>query len=263
MRECYHSTHVDTAKFACRVRAWEAIATAFRLLSFDCYGTLVDWETGLLAQLRPWAERNGLAVADDDLLAAFATAEAVTEAEFPSLPYTEILRRVHRHIAGRFERESSRDDAAAFSHSVGDWPVFSDTVAALRELKTSYKLVILSNTDRASFARTKTKLGVEFDALVLAEDVGAYKPDRRMFDAMLVTAARFDIAPHEILHVAESLYHDHVPAKALGLATAWIHRRHAHAGSGATAPTTAVVQPDFYARSLRELVLLCGMQPRG
>ena len=134
--------------------------------------------------------------------------------------------------------------------------VVPDTVAALQELKARYKLVILSNTEHASFARTQTKLGVEFDALVLAEDVGAYKPDRRMFDAMLATAARFDIAPHEILHVAESLYHDHVPAKALGLATAWIHRRHGRAGCGATAPTTAAVQPDFYARSLQEFVLL-------
>ena len=263
MRECYHSTHVDTAKFACRVRAERAVNTSFRLLSFDCYGTLVDWETGLLAQLRPWVSRNGLVLSDDDLLAAFATAEATTEAEFPSLPYTEVLRRVHRRIAERFERTSSEADAAAFAHSVGDWPMFPDTVAALQDLRARHKLVILSNTDHASFARTQEKLGVEFDALVLAEDVGAYKPDRRMFDAMLVTAARFDIAPHEILHVAESLYHDHVPAKALGLATAWIHRRHGREGSGATAPTTAVVQPDFYARSLRELVLLCGMQPHG
>lgn len=226
---------------------------AYRLLSFDCYGTLVDWESGLLTQLRPWAARQKLAVTDDQLLAAFATAEPACESEFPRLPYTEILRRVHARIASRFEREPSAADADAFALSVGDWPVFADTMAALRALRQRFKLVVVSNTDRASFARTQARLDVVFDAQVLAEDVGAYKPDRRMFDALFETAAHFGVAPGEILHVAESLYHDHVPAKALGLATAWIHRRHDRAGSGATAPATASVQPDFYARSLQEL----------
>lgn len=221
-------------------------------LTFDCYGTLIDWERGILDALRPWAKRQGLALSDEALLAKFAEAESAAEEAAPGALYSEILREVQHRMASDLACVATEADAAALSASVGDWPAFADTAEALARLATRCKLIILSNVDRASFARTNPKLGVTFDAIVTAEDVGAYKPDRRMFDAARRAVAELGVAPELHLHVAQSLYHDIVPATAMGIATCWVDRRAGKPGGATKAPVDDV-RPTFAVGSLKEL----------
>jgi len=228
--------------------------SSFRVLTFDCYGTLIDWESGILAVLRPWAARAGLAASADQLLDAFAAAEASCQNSDPRALYPQILRAAHARIAARWGKPADPAAAGALAESVGDWPAFSDTLAALAQLRSWHKLVVVSNIDRASFARTQKKLGVAFDAVVTAEEVGAYKPDVRMFHRALEVAAQWGARPADVLHVAQSLFHDHVPAKALGLKTVWVNRRQGRSGWGATPPPAENVTPDIVVRDLAELV---------
>lgn len=228
--------------------------TDFRVLSFDCYGTLVDWESGIRAAIAPWLEGQGREVPREEILAAFAHAEAGAEAARPGAPYPEILADVHRQLARDWGLAPSDKHARAFAASVGDWPPFADTAAALRYLKGHFELVILSNVDRDSFARTAKKLGVAFDAVYTAEDIGGYKPDPRNFQYMLDRLRDRGVGKEHILHVAQSLYHDHVPARKLGLATCWINRRKGAPGTGATRAPGEAVEPDFQAESLAGLV---------
>ena len=232
--------------------------TSIKALTFDCYGTLIDWERGIGDILHPWAQRHNLSVSAEELLAAFAEAESACEAATPSAVYPDILRAVHRRLADRFAVRPSREDVDALAQSVGDWPAFPDTPDALRELKKHYKLVIVSNVDRASFARTNLKLGVTFDAVVTAEEVGAYKPDHRMFERAFAVLREMGIDRTAILHVAQSLYHDHVPACQLGLTTCWVNRRQGKAGSGATPAADVDIEPDYMVAGLAELVTLLG-----
>lgn len=216
-----------------------------RALTFDCYGTLIDWETGLLAVLRPWADREGIGDLDDDaLLRAYSGIEPVVQSEHPATPYPAILREVMRRLGARFGAVATHEDGDALARSVGDWPAFADTPAALSRLKKRFTLVIVSNVDRASFERSNTRLGVEFDAIVTAEDVGGYKPSLAHFHRALEILNGAGIAGSQVLHVAESLYHDHVPAKSLGLATAWI-KRSVHGSSRATRSPGSPIEPDM------------------
>ena len=228
----------------------------FKVLTFDCYGTLIDWETGILGVLRLWAVRHGVAASDEELLAAFAEAESACERATPGALYRQILRAAHARIAARWGITGSTKEAAALAESVGDWPAFADTVAALERLKARHKLVIVSNVDRVLFARTNETLKVALDAVITAEEVGAYKPDVRMFRRALGVLAQWGIEPGEVLHVAQSLYHDHVPAKALGLKTVWVNRRQGRPGWGATPPPPEDVQPDIVVATLAALVEL-------
>ena len=214
----------------------------FRALSFDCYGTLIDWETGIVEALRPWAARHG--IADDALLAAHAAHETVVETDLPAMRYPDVLAETLRRIADQFGVEATAEERAAFGASVPDWPAFPDSTAALTALHQRFRLVILSNIDRALFAASARRLGVEFDLVITAEDVGSYKPSAANFAALLDSVERA-----ELLHVAQSLYHDHVPAKAAGLPTVWIDRRHGRPGTGAT-PEAAAVTPDWTFPSL-------------
>ena len=227
--------------------------TDFEALTFDCYGTLIDWETGMLAALRPTFARRRPDLTDDALLEAHGWIEAELEASHPKMLYSEILRRTYLDLAK--ESGIAADDAAAahYAASLRDWPAFPDTAAALQYLKRHYKLVILSNVDRASFRFSLPKLGVELDAVLTAEEIGSYKPDRRNFHYMIGKLAEMGVPKERILHTAQSLFHDHVPAKELGLTTAWINRRHGKTGPGAT-KATAPVKPDFVATSMAELV---------
>jgi 2-haloacid dehalogenase len=227
--------------------------TDFRVLTFDCYGTLVDWETGMLAVLRPWAARAGIVADDAKLLAAFAAAESEVEHAQPGAAYPEILRVAHAGIARRLGANADPAAADALGKSVGDWPAFPDTVEALKRLQRRHKLVIVSNVDRASFARTHAKLGVQMDAVVTAEEVGAYKPDLRMFVRALEVAGQWGASMKQVLHVAQSLYHDHVPAKKLGLATVWVRRASAAGELGATRDPGEAVKPDLIVSSLADL----------
>lgn len=225
-----------------------------KALTFDCYGTLIDWERGILESLRPWIHRDGLILDDARLLEEFGKAEARIERDNPSVPYTDILRHVHHALARTFGLAEDINEASRFAESVGDWPPFPDTIEALRDLQTRFKLVIVSNTDHASFSKTQRRLGIAFDAVVVAEDVGAYKPDHRMFLRAFDAISEFGIDRGQIVHVAQSLYHDHVPAKELNLTTVWVDRYRGARGPGATPLVIAEVHPDYTVTSLRELV---------
>ncbi len=223
----------------------------FTTLTFDCYGTLIDWEAGLLAVLKPWATRNGLDAGDNALLEAFGRHEHRVQGDNPGMLYPDILRAVQRGVAADYGAAASEADADALATSVADWPAFPDSAEALAYLKQHYKLVILSNIDRASFAHSNARLGVAFDAVFTAQDIGSYKPDLANFSYMLDHLAEIGVAKGDILHTAQSLYHDAAPAKELGLATAWINRRTDKPGAGATPASGA--RPDFEFPSLAAL----------
>jgi 2-haloalkanoic acid dehalogenase type II len=232
----------------------------YEVLTFDCYGTLIDWEAGIVRHLESWAVRKGVVSRPEELLDAFAGAEARVEAKRPTSPYRDILREVYREITSGFAVPSDETEAELFATSVGDWPAFSDTPAALRELEKRYRLIVVSNVDRISFSRTLPKLGVELDGLVTAEDVGAYKPDLRMFERAFEVVAEMGIERSKILHVAQSLFHDHVPAKKLGLRTVWVNRRKGREGWGATPPPETEVTPDIEVATMSDLVALDNSQ---
>jgi 2-haloacid dehalogenase len=206
----------------------------FKVLTFDCYGTLIDWEAGLAAALAALLARAG--VGREAALEAFAEAESRQEADTPAMRYADILSHVYRTLAARWGVAASGAEAIAFGGSVKDWPAFADTAAALAYLARHYKLVILSNVDRASFAGSAPKLGVAFDAVYTAEEIGSYKPDPHNFAYLLARLAEKGIERKDILHVAQSLFHDHVPAEDAGLVSAWIDRRAKVQGGGATMP---------------------------
>jgi 2-haloacid dehalogenase len=215
----------------------------FDALTFDCYGTLIDWETGILAAFRA-AVAAAAGASDDRLLEAYARQEAALEAG-PYLRYREILARAVRAIGAELGGPPSEAAVAAFAGSVGDWPAFLDSATALARLQTRFRLGVITNCDDDLFAASNRRLGLTFDWIVTAQQAGSYKPDRRNFE---LAFERLGLPHERILHVAQSLYHDHVPAKALGLATAWIDRRHDRPGFGATPSATAtpdVTAPDM------------------
>ena len=214
-------------------------------LSFDCYGTLIDWESGIVAALQPFLARNWLDLDREDLLALFGKHETVVEAERPADRYPEILAGTMRRMAADLGVEATEAGCAAFGASVPDWPAFPDSAAALSRLKPRFKLIILSNVDRASFAESRTRLGVDFDLVITAEDVGAYKPDQSNFDRLFAELPSIGVERSQLVHVAESLYHDHGPAQANNLPSVWIHRRFGKDGSGATHPPAGVREPEW------------------
>jgi 2-haloacid dehalogenase len=228
--------------------------TDFKALTFDCYGTLIDWESGLYAALQPLLQKGGVTLKRDEVLAAFARHEMAQEAATPQMIYSELLAEVHRRLAREWNVSDAGDEAVAFGKSVPDWPAFPDTEAALQYLKRYYKLVILSNVDRESFAGTNRRLGVAFDAICTAQDIGSYKPDPRNFAYLINTVAGLGVLKRNILHTAQSLHHDHVPAQAAGLASAWFDRRHQLEGWGATSPPVGTPRYDFRFTSLGEMV---------
>jgi len=223
----------------------------FKALSFDCYGTLIDWESGITEALRPLRERSGLSA--DALLDAYGPVELEVEQEFPSLRYSELLVEVHSRLSERLGVAQDPAEAAAFGASVGDWPAFPDSAEALAYLKRHFALIILSNVDRQSFAGSNRRLGVEFDEILTAEEIGSYKPDLRNFEHLLARLGERGMANGELLHVAQSLFHDHVPANRMGIASAWIDRRAGKSGSGATVLPDPMPHYDFRFTSLGEL----------
>jgi 2-haloacid dehalogenase len=222
----------------------------FSVLTFDCYGTLIDWETGISEALAPWLVRAGVSLGRDQILETFAELESAQQVATPSMRYPDLLAEVHQGLAERFGIAPDPKAAEEFGASVGNWPAFPDSAEALAVLEQHYQLVILSNVDRASFAQSNARLGVSFDAIYTAEDIGSYKPDPRNFDHLLGRLAERGIGKEQILHTAESLHHDHIPAKRIGLATCWIHRRAGKQGHGATRVPDAEVHPDFRFESL-------------
>jgi 2-haloacid dehalogenase len=229
----------------------------FDALSFDCYGTLIDWEAGITAVLRPWAGAHGLDVDDEQLLEVFGRCESAAEAASPAALYPRILAETMTAMGRELGIDVSREDASRLGRSVPDWPAFPDSRDALARLKQRYRLIILSNVDRASFAGSNRRLGVTFDEVITAQDIGSYKPSPRNFDALLTRCAELGIGDGTLLHVAQSLFHDHVPAKAIGLPTVWIDRRAGRAGGGATKRPAVDVQPDWVFSSMGEFAAAC------
>jgi 2-haloacid dehalogenase len=209
----------------------------FDVVTMDCYGTLIDWETGILAALR--AAHTGWPAGDDELLERFAIHEAEAE-RGDYRPYRDVLALAIRGIGADLGVPLSDDAVRRFSESVSAWPPFPDSADALRRLSRRFRMGIITNCDDDLFAASNERLGVTFEWVITAQQVGSYKPSHRNFEDALATIS----FPRErILHVAQSLYHDHVPAKALGLATVWIDRRGGRSGSGATPPAEAT--PDL------------------
>ena len=231
--------------------------TDYRVLTFDCYGTLIDWESGICDALQPLilhGRHSG--VTRDAALLAFAKFEHQHERESPELRYPELLARVHRSIAESLGIETSAALDEAFGASVPRWPAFPDTADALRVLKRHYRLVILSNVHRDGFAASNRKLGVEFDAIYTAEDIGSYKPADANFEYLLShLKSDFGLEKADILHTAQSLYHDHTPAKRFGLANAWIDRQRLSQGGswGATEKVESMPETDFVFFSMGEM----------
>ena len=219
---------------------------SFDALTFDCYGTLIDWETGIAQALR----RAGAEGSDDRLLETFARHEARLEGG-PYLSYREVLAGALRGTAEDLGFSPSVEAVAAFSGSVGDWPAFPDSAEALAVLARRFKLGVITNCDDDLFALSNRRLGVEFDWIVTAQQARGYKPRPENF---LFAFERIDVPRERILHVAQSLFHDHVPAKALGMTTVWIDRRHDREGFGATPPAAA--QPDLVLPDMRSFAAL-------
>lgn len=211
----------------------------FDALTFDCYGTLIDWEAGLTRALHDALDGHGIEATDDALLEAFGRHEAKVESG-PYVPYRGVLAYAVRRVGAELGVVPSDDDVVRFAESVGDWPAFPDSAAALKRLKARFRLGVITNCDDDLFARSNERLGVQFDWVVTAEQVESYKPNLRNFEYAFET---IDVPRDRILHVAQSLFHDHVPAKRLGMSTVWINRRHDRPGSGATPPAEAT--PDL------------------
>jgi putative hydrolase of the HAD superfamily len=206
----------------------------FEVLSFDCYGTLIDWEAGIGAVLGPWAREAGLELDDERLLAAYADQEAAVERDHPTARYPDVLASAFRRVGEALGRPVDDAWARRLGASVPAWPAFPDSPAALASLATHYRLVVVSNVHRDGFAASNRRLGGRFAAVITAEDVGGYKPGGNHFEALFRTLDDLGVARGQLLHVAQSLFHDHVPARRAGLRSVWINRRHDRPGWGAT-----------------------------
>jgi 2-haloacid dehalogenase len=225
----------------------------FTTISFDCYGTLIDWEAGILPVLRSIFSNHSQSLPDDDILELYGEFEAEAESG-PYQRYREVLQSVVRTFADRLRFEASQAEIRSLPESLGAWPPFSDTVAALRALHKRYKLAIISNIDNDLFAETHKHLDFEFDVVVTAEQARSYKPSINNFKMALRTMA---IPPDRLLHVGQSVYHDVVPARSLGIATVWVNRKSARPGIGAVRASEASAsekQPDLEVADLASLV---------
>ena len=222
----------------------------FEVVSFDCYGTLIDWERGILPPLKQLLSNREIDFSDDGTLELFAEFESELEKdENDYIEYRKILQEIVKKFGQRFNFEPTETEINSLVDSLKNWQPFPDTVAALSALKQKYKLAVISNIDDDLFAGTAKHLKVEFDWLITAEKVRSYKPSTRNFEIALETMG---IPPEKLLHVAQSVYHDIVPAISMGISTVWVNRRHDKTGFGATMPASG--KPDLEVPDLKTLV---------
>lgn len=219
----------------------------FEILTFDCYGTLINWEAGLLPVLQRILSAHGKTIEDAALLKLYGDFELRSE-EGEFHPYREVLQSVVRRFGAQLGFMPTDEEARSLPDSLPGWKPWPDTVAALRQLKNRFRLCILSNVDDDLFAATRPHLGVEFDEVVTAQQARAYKPSLKVFELAL---SRINAPAHRVLHVGQSIYHDVIPAQALGLATVWVNRPSARPGVGAV--KAAEAKPDLVVGSLEEL----------
>ncbi len=227
--------------------------TDYKALTFDCYGTLIDWESGMIEALSGLTDRvSGLS--RNQILEAHARQESTQQAQTPTMRYSDLLAIVYKRLAEEWGVSVTIDECEIYGRSVRNWPAFPDSPGALQYLKKYYKLIILSNVDNRSFSHSNERLQVDFDAIYTAEDIGSYKPDDRNFEYMLGRCEELGLQPGDILHTAESLFHDHVPANRHGLASCWIYRRHTEEGFGATMDPGTRPHVDFRFNSMADFV---------
>jgi len=213
------------------------------VISFDCYGTLIDWEEGILGAVKPLLSSKGVELEDWEILGLYADLEAKAEGG-DYVPYREILRTIVRGFGQRLGFAVSVKEQNCIAESMMGWKPFPDTIKALLALKKNFRLAVISNVDEDLIAVTLKNLGVDFDWIVTAERAGSYKPSLNNFRLALKI---MELPPGRILHAAQSVYHDIIPAKSLGMATALVLRR----GHGAT--PLAKAEPDIMVKDLTEL----------
>ncbi len=221
----------------------------FEWVSFDCYGTLIDWESGILGYIRPLLRAKGCNTSDSQILQLYSELEPRQQSG-PYRSYREVLDGVMRGFARELQFEVSSAEAAGLADSIAQWKPFPDTVAGLRDLGTCFRLAVLSNIDDDLFAGSAQQLQVPFDTVVTAQQARSYKPSRHNFQVLL---DRLGTAKDKLLHAAESLYHDVAPARELGIATVWVNRRQ---GRAAAASKLANVKPDFEVSNIQQLARL-------
>jgi 2-haloacid dehalogenase len=229
------------------------LLTDFDALTFDCYGTLIDWEGGMIEALKRLTDRAQRPLTRDQILEAHARHESSQQLYTPTKRYRELLAIVYKRLAEEWGIHATHEECAEYGGSIANWPAFEDSPGALQYLKRYFKLVILSNVDNESFQASNQKLQVQFDAVYTAEDIGSYKPAARNFDYMLEKLAGFGVRKEKILHTAESMFHDHKPANDVGLKSCWIYRRHAQQGFGATMNPGQMPNVDFKFNGMHEL----------
>ena len=224
---------------------------AITTLTFDVVGTLIDFETGIIEWYRPWLRRHRLRLEDETILSAFAAAEDRLQRRHPRMPFTSMLPHIHTTLAEEWSLDSDESEALDFRDSIRDWPAFPDAMAGLRQLRERFRLVAVTNADSWALEQMSRTLDEPFDDAITCDQVGVNKPDPRVWEYML---ERLGAKRGEILHCAQSPYHDLVSARNFGLATAWIERRHGKEGSGATPSTGETVANDFHVYSLADLI---------
>ena len=225
-----------------------------KALTFDCYGTLIDWEGGIVSALKPLLSRRGTVLPDSDLLQLYGRLEREAQAQTPFVNYRTVLKAVVRGLSGHLNLDVPTQEENVLADSMSDWPPFPDTVAALKVLKRRFRLAILSNVDDDLFQLSQARLEVSFDWVITSEQLGSYKPSERNFHCAMAT---IEVSSAQHVHVAQSLYHDIAPASALGLKTVWVNRQ------GAAATPEINVLPDLEVPDLQTLAgMLAGESRR-
>jgi len=219
----------------------------FSIITFDCYGTLIDWETGILGAMRPILSAHHAHLTDADILRTYGEIEAEEESGSYQ-PYKEILTAVIRGFGIRLGFVPSEEEEQSLPNSLANWKPFPDTVAVLRRLKQKFKLGILSNIDDDLFSATAPQLEIEFDYVVTASQARAYKPSLEIFR---LAQKRIGLPSQQWLHAGQSIYHDVIPARSMGIATVWVNRPSPLPNSGAAKPAQG--KPDIEVASLKEL----------
>ena len=227
----------------------------FKMLTFDTYGTLIDWESGIYNALEPLLDKLPLKLSRDEVLELFAECEMQQQASNPTQVYSSVLDEVSLALAKKWQIKISDEEAVTFGRSVKHWPEFEDSAESLRYLRQHYLMATVTNCDRISYMGSNARLEIEWDAIYTAQDIGCYKPNLRNFDYMFEQARRdLGVLPHEILHVAQSLTHDMVPATSMGMTKVWINRRHNQEGLGATAPPQGEYTIEWEFNSMADFV---------
>ena len=227
----------------------------FKMLTFDTYGTLIDWESGIYNALDPLLDKLPLKLNRDEVLELFAECELQQQSSNPTQIYSSVLADVSRSIANKWQIKITDEESLAFGRSVKHWPEFEDSAESLKYLRQHYLMATVTNCDRISYMGSNARLEIEWDAVYTAQDIGCYKPNLRNFEFMFERARRdLGILPHEILHVAQSLTHDMVPATSMGMTKVWINRRHDTEGYGATAPPEGEYTIEWEFNSMADFV---------